>query len=104
MHIPTPERKIQIYDTIRQGLIDSGILHPDANAHYVLEAFKAVFDALGEWKGKNAKLIQAANDLYLAGVWECKTLSEDEQKRLWTQFRDAANIPEGTATQNNVGK
>jgi hypothetical protein len=50
------------------------------------------------------KLQDAAKKLYMAGVWRCSTLSHDDQVRLWTELRDAAEIPAGTATAAGVGE
>jgi hypothetical protein len=50
------------------------------------------------------KLQGAATRLYLAGMWRSSTVPNDEQVRLWTALRDAAEIPAGTATAAGVGE
>jgi len=49
------------------------------------------------------KLLKAVEELYESGLWVCEGMPEDEQKRLWENLRDAAEIPKGTATALGVG-
>jgi len=44
------------------------------------------------------ELLNASAQLYLAGKWECKELSEFEQARLWERLRIAAQIREDLRT------
>jgi hypothetical protein len=48
------------------------------------------------------RLRSAATNLYMAGCWTCKTVPGDEQRILWEGLRDAAGIPNGTATSAGV--
>ena len=50
------------------------------------------------------KLETAAFQLYMAGKWDCDTLEDDEQTRLWTNLRNALGLPEGTATKAGLIK
>lgn len=46
-------------------------------------------------RASEARLRAAVRSLYFAGHWTCDTISEDEQKMLWEDLRDAAGIPPG---------
>jgi len=48
------------------------------------------------------KMRRAIMNLYEAGCWRCQDVTEDRQRELWEQLRDAAGIKEGTATKLGV--
>jgi len=48
---------------------------------------------------KKKDLLEVVKKIYVAGYWTCKEISIEEQIKLWTELRDAAGIPEGTATK-----
>ena len=50
------------------------------------------------------ELHAAALQLYMAGKWDCDTLEDDEQTRLWINLRNALGLPEGTATKAGLLK
>jgi hypothetical protein len=49
------------------------------------------------------RLHLAGLDLYLAGKWVCQDIPAQRQAALWTRFRDALGLLEGTATALGVG-
>jgi hypothetical protein len=49
------------------------------------------------------RLHLAGVQLYLAGRWECATVSEGHAADLWARFRDALGLPKGTATALGLG-
>ncbi len=57
----------------------------------------------------NKRIREAARALYFAGRWagtnhEGAPIAADEQAKLWTELRDALEIPPGTATALGIGQ
>ena len=92
MHLPTPERKSEIYDTIRTGLVNSGIVHPEANPHYVLEAISTVFKSHTHWQDRFKTLSTLIDVFFSLGEWECKNISPENKQKLFDDIKKNAQL------------
>jgi hypothetical protein len=51
---------------------------------------------------KTDTLKTAATNLYLAGRWDCQSITPEQSAKLWEALRDALRLPHGTATSAGV--
>jgi len=57
---------------------------------------------LAQLQAENAEMRDSAIALYMSGRWECRELTPEQQAALWVRLRDAAHLPNGTATKAGV--
>lgn len=77
--------------------------------NYASDTADILMDIVREINGSKEKakkssdpLFHTVYDLYMAGKWECKTLSKADQKKYWEEVKHAAGISDGTATKAGV--